>query len=42
MAKINSKLAGYERGFINRDGIKDREWYRNLVVAPGKWTGTSP
>lgn len=36
---INKKLSSFERGFINSEGIKDREWYRNLVVAPGKWTG---
>ncbi|KAG8926201.1 hypothetical protein FRC01_009216 [Tulasnella sp. 417] len=36
---INKKLSSFERGFINPEGIKDREWYRNLVVAPGKWTG---
>ncbi|KAG8988073.1 hypothetical protein FRB90_002974 [Tulasnella sp. 427] len=36
---INKKLSSFERGFIDPEGIKDREWYRNLVVAPGKWTG---
>jgi N-acetylated-alpha-linked acidic dipeptidase len=25
--------------FISEDGIKDREWYRHLGVAPGKWLG---
>ena len=37
--KINQKLASFERGFIHEDGIKDREWYRHLGVAPGKWLG---
>lgn len=37
--KINQKLAAFERGFIHEDGIKDREWYRHLGVAPGKWLG---
>ncbi|KAI0068619.1 Zn-dependent exopeptidase [Artomyces pyxidatus] len=37
--KINHKLASFERGFIHEDGIKDREWYRHLGVAPGKWLG---
>lgn len=37
--KVNKKLAGFERGFIHPDGIKDREWYRHLGVAPGKWLG---
>jgi len=35
----NKKLSSFESGFIDEKGIKDREWYRNLVVAPGKWTG---
>jgi hypothetical protein len=25
--------------FIHPAGIKDREWYRHLGVAPGKWLG---
>jgi len=37
--KINKKLASFERGFIHEDGIKDREWYRHIGVAPGKWLG---
>jgi N-acetylated-alpha-linked acidic dipeptidase len=36
---INQKLVSFERGFIHGDGIKDREWYRHLGVAPGKWLG---
>lgn len=36
---VNKKLVGFERGFIHPDGIKDREWYRHLGVAPGKWLG---
>jgi N-acetylated-alpha-linked acidic dipeptidase len=37
--RINQKLASFERGFIHEEGIKDREWYRHLGVAPGKWLG---
>jgi len=37
--KINQKLVSFERGFIHEEGIKDREWYRHLGVAPGKWLG---
>ncbi|TFY80907.1 hypothetical protein EWM64_g3104 [Hericium alpestre] len=37
--KINKKLATFESGFIHEAGIKDREWYRHLGVAPGKWLG---
>lgn len=36
---VNKKLVAFERGFISEDGIKDREWYKHLVVAPGKWLG---
>lgn len=36
---VNQKLKAFERGFIHEDGIKDREWYRNLDIAPGKWLG---
>lgn len=37
--RTNQKLIAFERGFIDEDGIKDREWYRHLGVAPGKWKG---
>ncbi|EIN10538.1 Zn-dependent exopeptidase [Punctularia strigosozonata HHB-11173 SS5] len=37
--RANAKLAAFERGLISSDGIKDREWYRHLGVAPGKWLG---
>lgn len=37
----NKKLISFERGFIHEDGLKDREWYRHLGVAPGKWLGQS-
>jgi len=36
---VNSKLIAFERGFISKEGIKDREWYKHLGVAPGKWLG---
>ncbi|EJD00928.1 Zn-dependent exopeptidase [Fomitiporia mediterranea MF3/22] len=35
----NAKLVTFERGFISEEGIKDREWFRHLGVAPGKWLG---
>ncbi|THG94618.1 hypothetical protein EW026_g6888 [Hermanssonia centrifuga] len=37
--KANTKLVAFEKGFISEGGIKDREWYRHLGVAPGKWLG---
>ncbi|KAF9247405.1 hypothetical protein BU15DRAFT_84904 [Melanogaster broomeanus] len=36
---VNEKLVAFERGFISEGGIKDREWYKHLGVAPGKWLG---
>ncbi|KAL1740626.1 transferrin receptor-like protein [Schizophyllum fasciatum] len=35
----NHKLRAFERGFISDEGIPEREWYRHLGVAPGKWLG---
>lgn len=37
---INKKLSSFESGFISEEGIRDREWYRHLGVAPGKWLGS--
>ena len=37
---LNAKSSGFERGFISAEGIKDREWYKHLAVAPGKWLGS--
>ena len=39
--RVNEKLAAFEQGFISEGGIKDREWYKHLGVAPGKWLGMS-
>lgn len=39
VARANQKLISFERGFISKDGIKGREWYKHLGVAPGKWLG---
>ncbi|KDR83894.1 hypothetical protein GALMADRAFT_236366 [Galerina marginata CBS 339.88] len=36
---VNKKASAFERGFISEGGIKDREWYKHLAVAPGKWLG---
>lgn len=42
MRRVNKLLSSFERGFISESGIKDREWYKHLVVAPGKWLGAFP
>lgn len=39
---VNKKLVTFERGFISSKGIKDREWFKHLGVAPGKWLGMFP
>ncbi|KAJ7778391.1 hypothetical protein B0H16DRAFT_1711897 [Mycena metata] len=39
VTKVNKKLAAFERGFLSEEGIKGREWYRHMVVAPGRWLG---
>jgi hypothetical protein len=39
--KINDRLTAFERGFIDPEGIKGREWYKHVVYAPGLWTGYS-
>lgn len=36
---VNNKLRSFERGLISKDGIKGREWFKHLGVAPGKWLG---
>ena len=36
---VNKKLVAFEKGLISEEGIKDREWYKHLGVAPGKWLG---
>ena len=37
--RVNAKLSAFERGFISEEGIKGREWYKHLIVAPGKFLG---
>jgi len=36
---VNAKLKGFEKGFISEGGIPEREWFKHLAVAPGKWLG---
>jgi N-acetylated-alpha-linked acidic dipeptidase len=36
---VNKKLSSFEGGFISKEGIAGREWYKHLAVAPGKWLG---
>ncbi|KAG2234469.1 hypothetical protein INT48_004848 [Thamnidium elegans] len=39
--KLNNRLTHFERGFIDPEGIKGREWFKHVVYAPGLWTGYS-
>ncbi|KAF9058017.1 Zn-dependent exopeptidase [Panaeolus papilionaceus] len=39
VGRANKRLLKFERGFISEGGIKEREWYKHLGVAPGKWLG---
>jgi hypothetical protein len=39
--KLNHRLTKFERGFIDQEGIKGREWFKHVVYAPGLWTGYS-
>ncbi|KAJ7232226.1 transferrin receptor-like protein [Mycena haematopus] len=39
VTKGNKKLAAFERGFVSQEGIKGQEWYKHMVVAPGRWLG---
>lgn len=36
---INERLQSFEGGFIDTRGLVGREWYRSLVVAPGRNLG---
>ena len=36
---INKRLQHFEGGFIDEEGLIGREWYRSLVVAPGRYLG---
>ncbi|OZJ03890.1 hypothetical protein BZG36_03958 [Bifiguratus adelaidae] len=36
---MNDRLFQMERGFIDPEGIKGRDWYKHVVYAPGLWAG---
>jgi len=39
LRQINHKLIQSERLLTNPDGLRDRPWFKNLVYAPGFYTG---
>ncbi|GAC94468.1 glutamate carboxypeptidase [Pseudozyma hubeiensis SY62] len=36
---VNKQLQTFEQGFISKQGLKGREWYKHLGTAPGRWLG---
>lgn len=41
LRKVNDRLAFFERGLIDPEGIQNREWFKHIAYAPGLWTGYS-
>jgi len=39
LRQINQKLIQSERLLISPDGLRDRPWFKNLIYAPGFYTG---
>ncbi|PSK53120.1 hypothetical protein B9Z65_3320 [Elsinoe australis] len=39
---INGKLRDYQRGFVSQGGLPNRQFYKNVVSAPGLDTGYAP
>ncbi|KAK2811175.1 hypothetical protein FQN50_002272 [Emmonsiellopsis sp. PD_5] len=39
---VNAKFRDFERGFVSQGGLTDREYYKNVVFAPGLDTGYAP
>lgn len=42
LRSINKRKMGFERGFISKEGLPRRQWYKHLGVAPGENLGVSP
>ncbi|KAJ2722880.1 Vacuolar protein sorting-associated protein 70 [Coemansia sp. Benny D115] len=36
---INDRVFGMERHFIDPEGIPGREWFKHILVSPGRWLG---
>jgi len=39
MRSVNRTLLGVERAMLDPGGLPRRPWYRNMIVAPGMYTG---
>ncbi len=36
---INDLLMNFERLFLDEQGLKDRKWFKHLIIASGKYSG---
>ncbi|KAG0175095.1 hypothetical protein DFQ28_005005 [Apophysomyces sp. BC1034] len=41
IARVNKRLAFFERGLLDPKGLSGRTWFKHVVYAPGLWTGYS-
>lgn len=41
LRSINKRKMAFERGFISKEGLPRRPWYKHLGVAPGENLGVS-
>ncbi|RUS21944.1 hypothetical protein BC937DRAFT_90923 [Endogone sp. FLAS-F59071] len=39
LRQLNDRLAKFERGFLDEQGLEGREWFKHVVFAPGLWAG---
>ncbi|KAI2636053.1 N-acetylated-alpha-linked acidic dipeptidase-like protein 2 [Xylaria nigripes] len=42
LTRVNHKKRDFQRGFVSQGGLPNREFYRNLIFAPGQDTGYAP
>ena len=38
-SEINALLKGVDQAFINIEGLPRRDWFKNMMYAPGYYTG---
>lgn len=39
LRSINARRIGFEKGFISKEGLPRRPWYKHLGVSPGEYLG---
>lgn len=39
LRQLNDRLAKFERGFLDEQGLEGREWFKHVIFAPGLWAG---